>query len=139
MLMTFQQRVVRVLEAALIEGGHRVEWSTGLTSFQMDEDGVVATVDRGGSTGTIRAGWIAGCDGSQSVVRRTLGLDTPGETSSLRILFCECDLDCKLSRDIWWLWQDREVLQARNTGTARALCDFYYVGRDGEKDRYWPV
>jgi 2-polyprenyl-6-methoxyphenol hydroxylase-like FAD-dependent oxidoreductase len=108
MLMIFQQRVVRVLETALIERGHRVEWSTGLKSFRMDNNGVLATVDRGGSTDTIRAGWIAGCDGSQSVVRRTLGLDTPGETSSLRILFCECELDWKLSRDIWWLWQDRD-------------------------------
>jgi 2-polyprenyl-6-methoxyphenol hydroxylase-like FAD-dependent oxidoreductase len=107
MLAIFQQRVVRVLETALIERGHRVEWSTGLTSFDMDDNGVPATVDRGASRDTIRAGWIIGCDGSQSVVRRRLGLDAPGEASGLRILFCECDLDWNLSRDIWWIWQDR--------------------------------
>jgi 2-polyprenyl-6-methoxyphenol hydroxylase-like FAD-dependent oxidoreductase len=45
MLAIFQQRVVRVLETALIERGHRVEWSTGLTSFDMDDNGVLATVD----------------------------------------------------------------------------------------------
>ena len=38
MLMIFQQRIVRVLEAALIERGHRVEWSTGLKSFEMDDN-----------------------------------------------------------------------------------------------------
>jgi 2-polyprenyl-6-methoxyphenol hydroxylase-like FAD-dependent oxidoreductase len=110
MLMIFQQRVVRVLEAALIGRGHRVEWSTRLNSFEMGDDGVLATVDRNGSTDTIKAAWIVGGDGSQSVVRKTLGLDDApgGETTGLRVLFGECDLDWKLSRDIWWLWNDRD-------------------------------
>jgi 2-polyprenyl-6-methoxyphenol hydroxylase-like FAD-dependent oxidoreductase len=108
MLMIFQQRVVRVLEAALVARGHRVEWSTGLKSLEMGDSGVLATVDRGGTADTIQAGWIVGCDGSGSVVRKALGLDAPGETSRLRILFCECDLDWKLSRDIWWLWNDTD-------------------------------
>jgi 2-polyprenyl-6-methoxyphenol hydroxylase-like FAD-dependent oxidoreductase len=116
MLAIFQQRVVRVLEAALIERGHRVEWSTRLMSFEMDEKGVVATVDRGGSVETIKARWIVGADGSMSVVRKTLGLDDPnavkasGEASRslLRGLLCECDADWKLSRDVWWLWQERD-------------------------------
>src|SRR6516225_2290248 len=58
MLPIFQQRVVRVLEAALIEHGHRVEWSTRLVSFEIDGGGVAATVERKGGTDTIRAGWI---------------------------------------------------------------------------------
>jgi 2-polyprenyl-6-methoxyphenol hydroxylase-like FAD-dependent oxidoreductase len=116
MLAIFQQRVVRVLEAALIERGHRIEWSTRLLSFKMDENGVVATVDRSGSVETIKAGWIVGADGSMSVVRKTLGLDDPDAAKSsteasrslLRGLLCECDADWKLSRDMWWLWQDRD-------------------------------
>jgi 2-polyprenyl-6-methoxyphenol hydroxylase-like FAD-dependent oxidoreductase len=108
MLAIFQQRVVRVLEAVLDGRGYRVDWSTELISFQMGDDGIIATVDRGGTRDTIRAGWIAGCEGSRSVVRRALGLDTAAEKSGFRAIFCECDLDWNLSRDIWWLWQDRD-------------------------------
>ena len=113
MLPIFQQRVVRVLEAALIARGHRVEWSTRLVSFEMDDTGVVATVDRGGSTDVIKARWIIGCEGSGSVVRATLGLNDPdvakpsteAARSVLQGLLCECDADWKVSRDIWWIWQ----------------------------------
>ena len=113
MLAIFQQRVVRVLEAALIARGYQVEWSTRLVSFEMDDAGVAATIDRGGSKDTIRAGWIVGCEGSRSVVRATLGLDDPEAArpearSFLRGLLCECDADWKLSRDIWWIWQSMD-------------------------------
>jgi 2-polyprenyl-6-methoxyphenol hydroxylase-like FAD-dependent oxidoreductase len=111
MLTIFEQRVVRVLEAALNERGHRVEWSTDLNSFEMDDNGILAKVKRGDIADSIRARWIVGCEGSHSVVRKTLSLDAASgavETSGLRVLFCECDLDWKLSRDIWWLWQDKD-------------------------------
>jgi 2-polyprenyl-6-methoxyphenol hydroxylase-like FAD-dependent oxidoreductase len=36
MVPVFQQQVVRVLERALVERGHHVEWSTGLTAIEMD-------------------------------------------------------------------------------------------------------
>src|SRR5258707_3984630 len=77
MLAIFQQRVARVLEAALIERGHRVEWSTRLMSFEMDEKGVVAIVDSGGCVQTIQAGWIVVAVGSIRVIRTGLDLDDP--------------------------------------------------------------
>jgi 2-polyprenyl-6-methoxyphenol hydroxylase-like FAD-dependent oxidoreductase len=107
-LPIFQQRVVRVLEAALAERGHRVEWSTRLVTFAMDDDGVTAEVDRNGTRDTIRAAWIVGCEGGHSTVRKTLAPEFPGETLNLGGLFCECDLDWKLSRDIWWTWHGKE-------------------------------
>ncbi len=111
-LPIFQQRVVRVLDAALTARGHGVEWSTGLVTFTMDDGGVVAQVDRNGIRDTIRAKWIVGCDGGRSTVRKTLTAEFPGEPSGLRGLFCECDLDWKRSRDIWWTWQNKEGLVA---------------------------
>jgi len=30
------------------------------------------------------------------------------ETASLQGILCECDLDWKLSRDMWWIWNDRD-------------------------------
>jgi 2-polyprenyl-6-methoxyphenol hydroxylase-like FAD-dependent oxidoreductase len=92
--------VVRVLERALAERGHHVEWSTGLTAVEMDH-GVTAHLDRGGNRAAIRAGWIVGCDGSHSIVRNTVSPDFPGQSvSGVQGLFCECDLDWKRSRDI---------------------------------------
>lgn len=99
-LPIFQQRVVRVLETALAARGHRVEWSTELKTFEIDETGVLATVDRGGRMDAIKAGWIVGCDGSRSVVRKTLTPEFPGESLGLQGLICECDLDWMRSRDI---------------------------------------
>jgi 2-polyprenyl-6-methoxyphenol hydroxylase-like FAD-dependent oxidoreductase len=111
-LPIFQQRVVRVLEAALAERGHRVEWSTRLVTFAMDDDGVTAEVERSGTRDTIRAAWIVGCEGGHSTVRKTLAPEFPGETLNVGGLFCECDLDWKLSRDIWWTWHGKEGLAA---------------------------
>jgi 2-polyprenyl-6-methoxyphenol hydroxylase-like FAD-dependent oxidoreductase len=112
MLPIFQQRIARVLEAGLIGRGHRVEWSTRLVTFTMDDDGVTAEVERDGTRDTIRAGWIVGCDGGHSAVRTTLTPEFPGESSGLQGLTCECDLDWKRSRDIWWTWQSSEGVVA---------------------------
>jgi 2-polyprenyl-6-methoxyphenol hydroxylase-like FAD-dependent oxidoreductase len=108
MVPIFQQSVVRVLETALEGRGHRVEWSSRMLTFVTDGDGVTAEVDRNGTRDSIRAGWIVGCDGGRSAVRKTLRVDFPGESSSQRgLLICECDLDWNLSRDIWWTWHGR--------------------------------
>jgi 2-polyprenyl-6-methoxyphenol hydroxylase-like FAD-dependent oxidoreductase len=77
MVPVFQQRV----ERALAERGHHVEWSTGLTAVEMDH-GVTAHLDRGGNRAAIRAGWIVGCDGSHSIVRKTVSPDFPGQSVS---------------------------------------------------------
>lgn len=112
-LPIFQQRVVRVLETALEGRGHRVEWSSRLLTFATDGDGVAAEVDRNGTRETIRAGWIVGCDGGRSAVRKVLSPDFPGKSSNQRgLLICECDLDWKLSRDIWWTWHGSEGFAA---------------------------
>ena len=47
---------------------------TGLTDFSADASGV--TVQAGGTT--IRAGWLVGCDGGRSTVRKLAGFEFPG-------------------------------------------------------------
>lgn len=113
MLAIFQQRVTRVLEAALKTKGQAVEWSARLVSIQTNGNGVIATVERDGLPNVIQARWIVGCEGSRSVVRSALGLDDPSaakpSTRAAKTVFqailCECDADWNLSRDIWWIWQ----------------------------------
>lgn len=59
-----------VLEAASAET--MSGWS--LTGFSDDGEGVTATLERGGDTRRIRAKFLIGCDGANSLVRKTLGV-----------------------------------------------------------------
>jgi 2-polyprenyl-6-methoxyphenol hydroxylase-like FAD-dependent oxidoreductase len=112
LLPVFQQRVVRVFEAGLTERGRRVEWSTRLVDFVMDETAVTAELDRDGRRETVRVGWIVGSDGGRSTVRQKLEPHFQGRPSGLTGLICECDVDWGRSRDIWWTWHGYEGLAA---------------------------
>jgi 2-polyprenyl-6-methoxyphenol hydroxylase-like FAD-dependent oxidoreductase len=112
LLPIFQQRIVRVLEAGLMERGHCVEWSTQLVSFAMDEGGVLAELDHDGRRETVHAGWIVGSDGGHNTVRKTLESDFKGRPSGLIGLICECDLNWERSRDIWWTWHGYDGVAA---------------------------
>src|SRR5256885_8071759 len=58
-----------------------VELSSELVDFVDEGQRVVATVRRpDGSTETIRAGFLAGCDGSGSMVRKKLGIEFAGKS-----------------------------------------------------------
>ncbi len=61
--------------------GVRVRFGEELTGFTQDADGVTATVRiAGGRTRTVRAAFLAGCDGGNSTVRRELGIDLRGDS-----------------------------------------------------------
>ena len=65
-----------------------VRYGCALESFLQDEDGVTARV----STGEIRAKYLVGCDGGNSVVRKQLGIAMQGENlSELRQALFRCD------------------------------------------------
>jgi 2-polyprenyl-6-methoxyphenol hydroxylase-like FAD-dependent oxidoreductase len=56
-----------------------VRFGTEFLSFEQDAEGVTATVRSGGRTETIRAAYLAGCDGGASPVRKQLGIKLRGE------------------------------------------------------------
>ncbi|WP_264030510.1 NAD(P)/FAD-dependent oxidoreductase [Cellulosimicrobium sp. SH8] len=66
-------------ERALAEGV-TIEHAT-LRALRQDERGVEVTLDaardEGGARSVVRAGWVLGCDGLHSTVRRLTGLDAP--------------------------------------------------------------
>jgi 2-polyprenyl-6-methoxyphenol hydroxylase-like FAD-dependent oxidoreductase len=110
-LVIWQQRIERVLEAELQQRGHRVERATRLTTFETDDHGVTAHVerDRTGSE-VIRAGWIVGCDGGHSTVRKTLGLKMEGTTLPEHLWLGELDIEWKRSRDTMYVWWHKDGL-----------------------------
>jgi 2-polyprenyl-6-methoxyphenol hydroxylase-like FAD-dependent oxidoreductase len=72
--MITQQAVETLLGRRAAELGVVVRRGVEVTGFEADDEGVTVTAagDR------IRAGWLVGCDGGRSLVRRRAGFDFPG-------------------------------------------------------------
>ncbi|MET0987224.1 MAG: FAD-dependent monooxygenase [Steroidobacteraceae bacterium] len=69
----------RILGDKLREHGLHIEWSTELTALEQKSDRVQVTLHTlDGHTQVIDAGWVAGCDGAHSAVRRFNDIDFPG-------------------------------------------------------------
>ncbi len=71
-----------------------VQYDCALESFTQDAAGVTAVVRNGnGSSSTIRAAYMVGCDGGSSTVRRQLGIKLSGEANLLQLrqalYYCE--------------------------------------------------
>lgn len=71
-----QYETEALLEDRLAALGGSVERGVALLGFDQDETGVTATLQRAdGTSETVSAGWLVGCDGAHSTVRATLGLE----------------------------------------------------------------
>jgi 2-polyprenyl-6-methoxyphenol hydroxylase-like FAD-dependent oxidoreductase len=75
-----QDRHERVLVRRLETAGVRVERNTELLGFEQDAAGVTARLRGPDGATTVRAAWLAGCDGARSAVRHTLGTGFEGGT-----------------------------------------------------------
>jgi 3-(3-hydroxy-phenyl)propionate hydroxylase len=75
-----QDRTERLLAERLAELGAAVEWNVEAVSFHEDGAGVETTLKHaGGREERVRSRYIVGCEGSSSMVRKTLGLSFEGE------------------------------------------------------------
>ncbi|MFI5691879.1 FAD-dependent monooxygenase [Kribbella sp. NPDC051586] len=70
-----QRRIEHLLEDHLVVQGIVVRRGLELTGLRQDPAGVEASFMDGTA---IRAGWIVGCDGARSAVRKLAGIDFPG-------------------------------------------------------------
>jgi 3-(3-hydroxy-phenyl)propionate hydroxylase len=82
-----------VLERLAQLGNARVRWGTrvtGLSRHGAEEVAVTVASDGGDGDGgahdQLRGGWVIGCDGARSTVRRLLGLDFAGMTWDTRFV-----------------------------------------------------
>ena len=69
-----QQAIERILGERAAGLGADVRRCAEVTGFDADEQGV--SIRFGGQS--VRAGWLAGCDGGRSIVRKLAGFDFPG-------------------------------------------------------------
>ena len=85
-----QSATERILIARLDALGGSVERRSKLVGFSQDAEGVRATLEVGGAPAAeARCGWLVGCDGSRSVVRKALGLSFEGGEYPERFLIAD--------------------------------------------------
>ena len=75
-----QAPLERLLGRHADELGVEVRRQVELTGFDTDEEGVTVRLSPtdGSAPGTVRAGWLVGCDGGRSLVRKLAGFEFPG-------------------------------------------------------------
>ncbi|OMC03239.1 FAD-dependent oxidoreductase [Mycobacterium sp. NS-7484] len=83
-----------IIEQLLIEHaedcGAEIRRGAEVVGLGQDSDGVTVELADGS---TVQAGYLVGCDGGRSTVRRLAGIDFPGEPSQVETLLGEVELD----------------------------------------------
>ncbi|MBI2741253.1 MAG: FAD-dependent monooxygenase [Rhodospirillales bacterium] len=80
-LMIAQSETERVLEECLARRGIKVERSVSMESFTEKGAGIEAILRKAdGSSETVQADWLIGCDGAHSTTRHGLGFTFEGST-----------------------------------------------------------
>lgn len=89
-LALWQNQIERILAEWVGELGVRVYRGTEVASLAQDDSGV----DVGLTDGRVmRAGYLVGCDGGRSVVRKAAGIEFPGWNATTSYLLAEADMD----------------------------------------------
>lgn len=85
-----QSRFEPILADWVAELGVPTLRERAVVGFDQDEDGVDVEVSDGT---TIRAGYLVGCDGGRSLVRKAAGIDFPGLEASTSWMIAEVEMD----------------------------------------------
>jgi 2-polyprenyl-6-methoxyphenol hydroxylase-like FAD-dependent oxidoreductase len=86
-LALMQNEFEQILAGWVVELG--VPFLRERTGFEQDGDGVSVTLADGGP---LRAGYLAGCDGGRSAIRKAAGIEFPGWDPSVSSLIAEAEM-----------------------------------------------
>lgn len=78
LIIAAQQRLEEVLEERALSLGAEIRRGHALTGLHQDSSGVTVTISGPDGPYDLRAGWLVGCDGGRSAVRKAGGFDFPG-------------------------------------------------------------
>jgi 2-polyprenyl-6-methoxyphenol hydroxylase-like FAD-dependent oxidoreductase len=84
-----QEHTERILGAWAREVGAAVRYGSEMTDLAQDDDGVDIHIADGN---TLRAGYVVGCDGGRSLVRKLTGIDFPGWGPSVSSIIAEVEM-----------------------------------------------
>lgn len=88
-LALWQKHIERILAGWVDELGVTIYRGRDITGFVQDDSGVDVEISGGES---IRATYLAGCDGGRSVVRKTAGIEFPGLDATTSWLIAEVEM-----------------------------------------------
>jgi 3-(3-hydroxy-phenyl)propionate hydroxylase len=102
-LMILQSAIERLLEEWAAELGVRVRRSSEVTGIRQDEAGVTVELgaEQGARPATLRAGYLVGCDGGRSTVRKLAGIDFPGTPATMTALIGDVELPDLPEEYVW--------------------------------------
>ena len=84
-----QEHTERILGAWASELGVVPRFGSEMTGFMQNDDGVDIQLADGN---TLRAGYVVGCDGGRSLVRKLAGIDFPGSDPSVSSIVAEVEM-----------------------------------------------
>jgi len=93
----FQNKIERIMAAWIAELPVHVYYGQEVVGFAQDAAGVDVELDDGQS---LRAQYLAGCDGGRSIVRKAAGIDFPGWDATKSTLIAEVELSEEPPRGI---------------------------------------
>lgn len=96
--LVHQKQVEALLAERATELGVEVRRGVELTGFDEDTDGVTVATSRG----PIRCGWLVGCDGGRSTVRKLAGFDFPGTDPEITAYHAVADMAGMRDLDTGW-------------------------------------
>lgn len=104
-LIVSQAEIEAGLRHRLSELGGHVEWGRELLAAEQDTHGVAVRLS---GQQSVRAGWLVGCDGAHSQIRKLAGIDFPGVAIIERFLLADVHADLPLPRDAVSVWLQGE-------------------------------
>jgi 2-polyprenyl-6-methoxyphenol hydroxylase-like FAD-dependent oxidoreductase len=128
-LALWQSHFERILAAWVSELGVPFYREREVTGFAQDGTGLDVELSDGQS---LRAGYLAGCDGGRSVIRKAAGIEFPGWDPSVSSLVAEAEMS---QEPQWGIRYDEGGTQALGRGDGkrvRVVVSERYAGQTGE-------
>lgn len=106
-LLISQAEIEGALRQRLHELGGDVAWGNRLVGARQDGDGVTVTVQTAdGTEQHLETGWLIGCDGAHSMVRKLAGIGFPGRKLIERLLMVDVKARWPYDRNGSTTWMD---------------------------------
>jgi 2-polyprenyl-6-methoxyphenol hydroxylase-like FAD-dependent oxidoreductase len=99
-----QWRTEQILRARLAEFGVTVEQATAVTGFSQPPDRVEVTLGTGEQ---VASGYLVGCDGGRSTIRKALGVRFDGDSGEQGMVLGDVAVE-GLAPDRWYQWSHPE-------------------------------